>query len=447
MSPADKRRVLLIAHNFPPLAGGGVHRPLKFARYLSELGWQVEVLTVKPIRYHAYDASLLEEIPAVPIHRAGSLELLRFSWLAGWRPRATPSVGGFADWEAGATGVAAAIGPEARLFKNISDFFFQPDKEIGWFPFAVHKGFRLIRRRPFNVILTTSPPETCHLVGAVLKKITGVLWVADFRDAWSEIHWRRRLIFIHGWFNRFLERSVLRYADGIIANNDAMAEAMSRLAGPLPQLLVLPNGFDPADFGAPLPKTRPEDFVVAHIGSFRGGRVARHVLAGFAAARARDAEFRDRAKLFLIGINRYDDVAAVRALGLAGAAFAVGYVAHRDALRACLGADLLLLVMSSAEGPALVPGKLYEYLGSGKPLMAVIPEGAAARVIADATRGAIVVPAEDEEGVAEGFLKAFRRSKAADARYLTVPDRVAAYARPAQVRRLASFLDGIIDLT
>ncbi len=100
---------MLVAHNFPPLASGGVHRPVKFARYLPAFGWDVEVLTVKDIRYHAYDASLLKEIPATPVHRAGSAEALRLVWLAGWRPpahRRPP-----ASFARPASPTTAAVGP------------------------------------------------------------------------------------------------------------------------------------------------------------------------------------------------------------------------------------------------------------------------------------------------------------------------------------------------
>jgi len=276
--PAKKRRVLIVAHNFPPLASGGVHRPVKFARYLRVLGWEVEVLSVKDIRYHAYDASLLEELPGVAVHRAGSAEILRWAWLAGWRPEpagAPTAAAGFGELESRAPGRGyRPVSPGSRWFKAVTRRLAVPDNEAGWVPFAVAKGLALLETRRFDAVLTTSPPESCHLVGWALKRLAGATWVADFRDAWTSHHLRRDLLPVARFANRWLERGVLRAADGVVANSAAMARTLKPRLGPRGRLLTLPNGFDAADFGPPLAKAAGGDFVALHNGSFRGGRRA-----------------------------------------------------------------------------------------------------------------------------------------------------------------------------
>jgi hypothetical protein len=446
MSPPDKKRALIVSHNFPPTGSGGVHRPVKFARYLGDFGWEVEVLTVRDIRYHAYDPSLLGEIPNVPVHRAGSLEPLRLNWRMGWRPPPLPPPpDGFADLERRAADSAArptsAVG---RLYKTLTDHLFLPDTQIGWAPFAAAVGSRLSRKRPFDVVLTTSPPESCHLVGLALKMTTGCRWVADFRDAWSGHHLRRRLFAYHRWVNKVLEKWVLRRADGVVANTEGMAPAMESLAGRPLSLLVLRNGFDPADFGEPLPAAREGDYVIVHNGSFRGGRRARTVLRGFAAARDGNADFAARARLYLLGINRSDDLALAGELGLGDALFSTGYVRHADAMRACLGADLLVLAMSREEGASLVPGKLYEYLGVGRPILAAIPRGEAADIITGATDGAVVVPPDDAAAVTDGFLASFSASVGDGKQYETKAGVIDTYNRRTQVATLAEFLESVL---
>jgi len=446
MSPAAKR-ILLVAHNFPPLGSGGVHRPVKFARYLRELGWDVEVLTVKDIRYHAYDPSLLAEVEGIPVHRAGSLEVLRLFWLAGWRPpdRDADGTTGFADLERRARERrGAAISSGGRFYKALSRHLLQPDNELPWVPFAVARGRALLRRRRFDVVLSTSPPESCHFVGMALQRRAGVKWVADFRDAWSRHHLRRDLWTGCRGLNRAWERRVLRAADGLVANNDAMAADMRALAGKDVRLLTLPNGFDPAELTPPLPKAAPGDFVVVHNGSFRGGRRANVILEAWARARAADAAFASRAKLYLIGINRDDDRDAARALGLGDVVFDVGYVAHAEAVRACAAADLLLLAMAPEEGASLIPGKVYEYLGTGRPILAAVPEGAARDLLARAATDAKAVPPADAAAIAAALLEAFRRAAAG----ISVPgrpsDAATAFARPGQVAALSSFLEGVL---
>ena len=447
MSRERSKRILIVAHNFPPLASGGVHRPVKFARYLRELGWEVDVLTVKDIRYHAYDPSLLDELEGVAVHRAGSLEPLRLSRLLGWRPPPPPPrLESFADVERYGREGAGAPAPKAGLvYHTLARHLFVPDEQFGWVPFAAAKAFRLHRRRRYDVVLTTSPPESCHFVGLKLKTVARCPWVADFRDLWSTHHLRRGLFFINKLLHRALEKWVLRAADGAVANTAAMARNFGEQGVPAGRTLTLPNGFDPADFGEPLAKAGSGDFVVVHNGSFRGGRRALPLLEGFALARESDADFAARAKLYMLGINRADDVRAAAGLGLAGAAFAVGYVRHADALRACLGADLLALAMAAEEGPALVPGKLYEYLGAGRPILAAVPPGEAREILASATRGAVVVGPDDVEAIADALTQAFGVWRGGGIKYETETTVVSTYNRQTQLETLASFIEDILQ--
>ena len=445
MSQPDKKRVLVVAHNFPPLGSGGVHRPVKFARYLREFGWDVDVLTVKDIRYHAHDPSLMDELEGVPVHRAGSLEPLRLNWLLGWRPPpAPPPVESFAEMEDIARRAPAPVSAAGRFYKGVSRQLFQPDEQVLWWPFAAARAARLARQRPFDVVLTTSPPESCHLVGRRLKDLTGCRWVADFRDMWSAHHLRRGVWPVGRWVNRFLEARVLKEADGVVANTAAMESYFRDRGVAAGRLLTLPNGFDAADFGAPFARANEEDFVVVHNGSFRGGRRATPLVRGFAAARKRDAEFAARAKLYFIGINRGDDLEVAGKLGLGDAVFHVGYLRHAEAVRACGGADLLALVMSAAEGPALVPGKLYEYLGMGRPILAAVPPGEARDILDATTRGAVVCPPDDAAVLADGLLAAFDRWRRGAFKYETNSVAVATYTRPKQVRGLSAFMEAIL---
>ncbi len=445
MSREANGRVLIVAHNFPPLGSGGVHRPVKFARYLRELGWEVEVLSVKDIRYHAYDPSLLAELEGIRVHRAGSLEPLRLSWLLGWRPAAgRAEAASFRTLEELARGnTAAAASAASRFYGNLARRLFQPDDQIFWVPFAVARAARLVEEKRFDVVLTTSPPESCHLVGLALKYLAGSRWVADFRDAWSTHHLRRGLPFYSKFVNKILEKWVLKAADGVVANTAAMARHVATFGGPRLKILTLPNGFDPADFGEPLPKAGSDDFVVVHSGSFRGGRRAWPLLEGFALARERDGDFAARAKLYLLGVNRADDVRAIEGLGLKGAAFAVGYVRHGDAMRACRGADVLALAMAAEEGPGLVPGKLYEYLGVGRPILAAVPPGEARDILARATRGAVVVGPEDARGIADGFREFFAAWRRGGIIYETNTTEIDTYNRRRQLASLSGFIHGV----
>lgn len=278
-----------------------------------------------------------------------------------------------------------------------------------------------------------------------MKAATGCLWLADFRDMWSAHHLRRGVWPVGRWVNRRLEARALREADGLVANTAAMADYFRGRGVEAGRILVLPNGFDPADFGAPFAKARPEDFVVVHNGSFRGGRRAAPLLRAFAAAREVDAEFASRAKLYLLGINRGDDLRAAEKLGLGDAVFHVGYLRHAEAMRACAGADLLALVMSAEEGPALVPGKLYEYLGLGRPILAAVPPGEARDILDATTRGALVCPADEAAVLAEGLREAFARWRRGEVEYETDSTGIGTYKRSEQVEALAAFMEAMLE--
>jgi len=162
-----KRRVLLIAYYFPPLGLSGVQRVTKFAKFLPDFGWDVSVLTVKPRSYFAYDESLLTDLDRdeITVHRTASLDPTRFF---GSRRIGMPPEG------------------RRRLVSGISQTLFQPDNKIGWFPFAVREGKRLLHEHTHHVILASAPPYTAHLIGSKLSRETGLPLVLDYRDDWVD---------------------------------------------------------------------------------------------------------------------------------------------------------------------------------------------------------------------------------------------------------------------
>ena len=210
------KRVLMIAFHFPPEGGSGTQRTLKFARYLPECGWEVEVLTVRPETYELLDHSLLHEVPAsVQVHRTFCVDPARHLRVWGWYP-------GFLSF---------------------------PDRYASWYPFGLRRGLRLLRERQFDVIYSSSPTRTAHLIACTLARMTGLPWVCDFRDPWrdgSATNDRRlRLRILDS-----LERLVAKQATHIIANTVPSGQTLiNRLGSAIERkLTVLPNGYDEADF-------------------------------------------------------------------------------------------------------------------------------------------------------------------------------------------------------
>ena len=164
------KRVLIISYNFPPMGMGGVQRATKFAKYLPSFGWEPIILTVKDVDYFAKDYTLLKELSSdTKVIRTGSFDPLRLSYLL-------KSIMKKNKKSRGET--------YTPLKAKILSWLFFPDNKIGWIPFALSKGLKICKNEKIDLIFSTSPPPSLHLIGYFLKKLTGKVWLADFRDEW-----------------------------------------------------------------------------------------------------------------------------------------------------------------------------------------------------------------------------------------------------------------------
>jgi len=423
------KKVLIVAYLFPPIGGGGVPRALKMAKYLGEFGWQPHVLTVEP-EYHAtLDESLLAQLPPhVVIHRARELSLGRRAFLPG-----AGSPGGNASGAASASGAAvsgaAASGSavsgaavsgtvaaswKRRLFpflKRIKNAVFIPDDQILWLPAAVRRGMEAIRGHGIDAIFSTSGPVTNHLVALYLKRRTGLPWIADFRDPWTQNMHRTNLRW-REWLEDRLERMVHRESDLLVTVTESFARNFrAKFGEELRRVEVIHNGFDPDDYreleGVLRPEEERDRWTLVYAGIFYKERNPRLLLR---AVRELIDEGRldpGEIRLRFAGVFDYpgysDNVDCVRALGLEPAVEILGHLPHRRALEEMNKADLLLLVGDTAPGSGdYIPGKLYEYMAVGRPILALAVPGEAASIVERHRLGAVGDP-KDLGGVKEGL--------------------------------------------
>lgn len=451
MSNNKRKKILIIAYYFPPIGGGGVQRTVKFVKYLPEFGWEPIILTVKDVAYRSYDPTPFDEIPRVQVVRTGSLDAFRLGHLTSnvigrFRPEydETEVLQSFQDIEVRALKRTAGTKSGYGYFAAASKYFFVPDVQIGWAPFALLKALRICRRDDIKAVYTTSPPESAHLVGLAIKKSTGLPWVADFRDVWGGSFWRRKLPFVYRWLNRRLEESVLRTADGLILNTEPSLEKVRSFRRKQTPTVVIPNGFDPSDFEEK-PIERPGDeFIIAHFGNFGAGVTPAAILRAFASAGEENAGFGEKARLYLIGVNTAADVAKVHRLGLDGKVVFAGYLPHREGLRFCKAADMLLLIMGPTFETERVPGKLYEYIGAGRPVLAAVPEGEAARLVRSVYGKESVVDPADVRGIARRFVEEFEKRRKGITAAAPDPALISQFKRRRLTSRLAALLDDTV---
>jgi glycosyltransferase involved in cell wall biosynthesis len=335
---SSPRRVLVLAYFFPPLGGAGVQRSLKFVKYLPEHGFAPTVITTSSRRYQVHDDSLTAEIPpGTRVVRAVDIPLP--TWFAGvLRRLGLRRAAAVASW---------------------------PDISLGWAVAAAWKGWREIRRERPDVILTSSAPYSAHLAGWALHRMTGVPWVADFRDEWAANP--------HAGEQPRLSRTLTRRAEAVIAREAerviVVADYFDIAGAPSgsPKRVEIPNGVDADDLAraAPSPTPGPAVFRLSFIGSIYAEQDCAPVLE--AVGRLIDRGTIDPSRLELRVVGRvwlpdFERRSPVRLV-------ATGYVDHDRALAEMADATALLFYVAPS---SLAPsGKLYEYLAAERPILCV----------------------------------------------------------------------------
>lgn len=426
-----RRRVLVIAYYFPPMGLSGVQRVAKFVKYLPDWGWEPVVLTVEPGGYFAYDESLLEELIArdITIVRTTSWDPTR---LFGRRRT-----------------VAMPDERARHWLSTLSQFFFVPDNKVGWMPPALRKGKELLSSLDVDAIFSSAPPYTAHLVAARLARRAGCPLVTDFRDDWLG---NPRHVYptpLHRRVNEWMERGVLRQSDVVTTINDPLRASLAvRVDGERhrPAFRILPQGFDPEDFDGVGGKHGAEvssRMRIVYSGIFYDAQTPDFFLRGLARLVRGSPERRAQMDVVFVGLVPPASQELIRRLGLDDVVRCVGYLPHEDAVRQLVEADVLWLTVGRQEGEEMIStGKLFEYLGARKPILGLVPEGAARRTL-EASGAGVVVDPDDVAGIAEALdtlVDAWER----DALPQPDPSFVERFDRRSIARSLASLLDEMV---
>jgi glycosyltransferase involved in cell wall biosynthesis len=364
---------------FPPMGGGGVHRPLSFVRYLPQHGWRTTVVTPRGDAYWIRDETLVERVPAeCRVIRTGTWS--GQSWLArGRRGKVSPtrSSRGFALTRRAA---AAAL---------------VPDSYIGWYPFAVRAAMEVTRRETVDVIYSTSPPESTHLAGRTLCRRTHLPWLADFRDPWMNLHLLDPVSPWHAGIHRRLERSVCREATVVVTTR--WHEGLLRDSYPDARIARVSNGYDGAELSGLdlLPPARP--LRIVHAGMLTQRRTAMPFLEAVARMLAAEPGLRGELEVEFVGPREDENEQSARRLNLGDVVKFRDPLPHADTLRTERTAHILLLVKhDDPRYDGLVPGKLYEYIGLCRPVLALAPPGEARDLVATLRRGEIASPSSPD---------------------------------------------------
>ncbi len=440
----------MITYYFPPAGGPGVQRMLKFAKYLPDFGWTPAVLTVREdASYPVRDPSLARDIPpGTRVLRTGITEFYRIYRKAAGT--AAPLDGNPRSEREGAI---------ARILRLARAGLFVPDGRVGWIPHALGPGTRFAREVGTRAILSSGPPFTTNLIGGLIAQRTRLPWVQDLRDPWTRApFYPDRPPLIRALDER-LERWTLRHADRTVSVNRNMLEdfrarypevaradaAGTAAAGAVAageRLVTIPNGFDPADFEG-VPRVTPAKLTLVHTGTIHSARDPAALRAALADLAREEDGFVDGFEIVFAGRPDVTVEAAFRSPPFDRIARFLGYLEHAASLRLLRAADLcLLLIGDEPQARGMLTGKLFEYLGSGTPILAIAPtDGEAAEAIARCRSGWTHAP-DDAAGLRERVRDLWHRYRRGE-RHFTEPNPagVARFSR----RNLAGEMAGILD--
>jgi len=400
----NMKKVLIITYYWPPAGGPGVQRVLKFAKYLPEFGWQPIILTVKNGEYPAIDETLSGDIPdECIVYKTKILE-----------PAGVyKSFTGMAKDEK--IPVAVLSNQKSNCKKRLSGFirlnFFIPDAKIGWIPFALRQGKKIIKEHRPDLILSSSPPPTVHLIAKKLAKWSGIKWVADFRDPWTGIHYYRnaRTNFAQK-HDEYLERKVLAACDQITCTSRHFLDLLA--APPNTPRQVITNGYDEIDITPDIKKG--DKFTLVHVGGLTPNRFYRPFFSAIRKLIDAGKIPTDRIEIGLIGnVDQTVRSKLEQIFRNCPVLNFKGYLTHDAALTEMQSAQILLLFLEDITGYwGHIPGKLFEYMSTKNPILGIgSPQGDSAHILQQTNTGRIYRKTDSFEPVILQYYEQWKQHK------------------------------------
>lgn len=400
-------KVLIITYYWPPSGGSGVQRWLKFVKYLPQTGWKPFVYTPSNPSFAIADPSLEKDVPAEAVMVTQPI----------WEPYDTfARLTKFLGKKEVKPSDFVSTGKKS-LFKSISTWvrgnFFIPDARVFWVKPSIQFLNNYLIENKIDVIITTGPPHSVHLIGLGLKKKNKNLkWIADFRDPWTEwdlldnlmlTQWARKK-------HKMLETAVLTKADEVITIAPYHVERLEQLGNRKVKLIT--NGFDEDDFKSIVHK-KTSHFTVRHIGIVDELRDPRPVMEAILSCCEQNPDFTTDVVIEFIGnVNSNFKEYISTNPTLETITRFVNQLPHSELLKSYGETDLQLLVLAhTAIAPGNLPGKFFEYLASGNPILAIGPTQGDAAAVLNQTQSGKIFERENKEGICKAILEFYAEWK------------------------------------
>jgi glycosyltransferase involved in cell wall biosynthesis len=424
----------MVAYHFPPTGGGGVQRALKFAKYLPQNGYHPIVLTADRGGWFSTDDSLMDGdwFKDIPVFRvsAPSVERLIGVFTSSKEDRSTRD--------------------RLMAFSYRCMYSLTPDPMISWYFRARRTALEIARREKVNIVYTTSPPHSEHLMGVYLKRKVRLPWVADFRDAFAgdpNLAGSAKGNIKRSIFSLY-EKKMIAHCDHVVAVTDPIRDDfIGRFgSGIEARVTTITNGFDGDDFPRIENRMRNDRFTITYTGAFFGKRSPYHFIEALKGLLAEYPEVRGMIQVVFAGTFLERDRALFRDPRLRGVLAIKDYVSYKESLKYQCTSDVNLLVIGPKEsegGNQIFTGKLFEYMFARKPILALTPQGVARDLIEKENLG-VTVDSDDVMGIRERLFGLFKMWQHGELRVNFSPGLLTRYDRRELTRHLAGIFDGLL---
>ncbi|TDE04061.1 glycosyltransferase family 4 protein [Flavobacterium hiemivividum] len=360
----ENKKILIITYYWPPAGGPGVQRWLKFVKYLPEFGIQPIVYVPENPTYPIVDEKLVKEVSDKAIVLKHKI----------FEPYQLASLFSTTKTKKISSGIIPNKKKQSfmdKLFLLIRGNLFIPDARFLWVKPSVGYLEKYIVENNIDTIVTSGPPHSLHLIGLQLKQKLDLKWFADFRDPWTTIGYHKslRLSNYATDKHKMLERKVLTSADTIIVTSKTTKKEFEAITKK--PIAVITNGYDVEKV-----EIQPLDtkFSLAHIGSFLSERNPMILWDSIVELVNEVPDFKAHLEIKLIGAVSQEVLETISEFGLNSYLNNLGYVSHGEAIAHQRKSQVLLLIeIDSDDTKSIIPGKLFEYMVSNRPIIAIGP--------------------------------------------------------------------------
>ncbi|WP_271393233.1 glycosyltransferase family 4 protein [Aequorivita sinensis] len=398
------KRALIVTYYWPPAGGPGVQRWLKFVKYFKEFGVEPIVYIPENPNYPLVDENFSAEIPSnVEVIKHPIKEPYRFAKFFSKKKTKQMSSGIISKKD------STAI---EKLMLYVRGNFFIPDARVGWVKPSVKYLSDYLENNDVDVVITTGPPHSLHLIGKQLKKELNVKWIADFRDPWTTIHYHKslRLNKTSEKKHKALEAAVLNTADVVTVTSPTTKKEFEEITNK--PIEVITNGFDITE---EVNYNRDLKFSISHIGSLLSERNPKNLWYILAEICKKNTSFKKDLELKFAGAVSDEVKESLSEFNLDENSKFLGYVSHFEALKLQNESQVLLLVeINSAETRAIIPGKLFEYLAAKRPIIALGPYKSDIEAIVDETKSGRFFDYSEDKELKNEILRLYKQYKTGD---------------------------------